>query len=205
MIFSRTFSQCRPVLAETATASSAGMQMASVDLGRDLLGACVRQVELVQHGDDRELGLFGEHRVDDRLGLDTLAAIDEQHGAFAGLQTLEHLVVEVDVSRRVDQVEEVCVAVGGVVVHRHRARLDGDTPFALEVHVVEQLRLHLALLDGARQLEQAVGQRRLSVVDVCDDAEVADEADVGHVRSRIVVVTPRPAAAPNCARLARDG
>jgi hypothetical protein len=52
--------------------------------------------------------------------------------------------------------------------------LDRDALLALEVHRVEELLLHLALLDRLRVLEQAVGKGRLAVVDVRDDAEVAD-------------------------------
>ena len=54
--------------------------------------------------------------------------------------------------------------------------LDGDAPLALEVHRVEDLRLHLARLQRAGDLEKAVGERRLAVVDVGDDGEVADVA-----------------------------
>ena len=54
------------------------------------------------------------------------------------------------------------------------ARLDRDAALALEVHVVEQLRLHLALIHGAAQLDEPVGQRGLAVVDVCDDRKIAD-------------------------------
>ena len=53
-------------------------------------------------------------------------------------------------------------------------RLDGDAALALEIHRVEHLRLHLARLQRAGHLEEAVGQRRLAVVDVRDDREVAD-------------------------------
>ena len=42
--------------------------------------------------------------------------------------------------------------------------LDGDAALALEVHVVERLFLQLAIRDGARGLEQAVGQGALPVV-----------------------------------------
>ena len=70
---------------------------------------------------------------------------------------------------RVDQVE--LVALPG---HAHRLRLDRDPALALELHRVEQLLAHLAPGHGLRQLEDAVGERRLAVVDVRDDREVAD-------------------------------
>jgi hypothetical protein len=57
---------------------------------------------------------------------------------------------------------------------RARLCLDRDAALALEVHRVEHLRAHLALRHGVRELEDAVGERRLAVVDVRDDREVAD-------------------------------
>ena len=53
-----------------------------------------------------------------------------------------------------------------------------DAALALEVHRVEQLVVHLARGDGARDLQDAVGERRLAMIDVGDDAEVADESGV---------------------------
>src|SRR5207247_2134134 len=50
---------------------------------------------------------------------------------------------------------------------------DGDAALALQVHVVQDLVLELALGDGAGPHEQAVGKRGLSVVNVSDDGEIA--------------------------------
>ena len=54
-------------------------------------------------------------------------------------------------------------------------RLDRDAPLAFEVHRVEDLRLHLARLQRAGELEEPVREGRLAVVDVRDDGEVTDE------------------------------
>src|SRR5581483_4970360 len=51
---------------------------------------------------------------------------------------------------------------------------DGDAALALEIHRVEDLRLHLALGETTAALDEAIRQRRLAVVDVRDDREVAD-------------------------------
>ncbi len=56
-------------------------------------------------------------------------------------------------------------------------RLDGDAPLPLDVHGVEVLLAHEPGVDGAGDLEDAVRQRRLAVVDVADDGEVADALD----------------------------
>ena len=60
------------------------------------------------------------------------------------------------------------------VCHPHGVQLDGDAALALEVHRVEQLVAHLALLHRAGGLDEPVGQRGFAVIDVGDDAEVAD-------------------------------
>src|SRR5215831_18325185 len=52
-------------------------------------------------------------------------------------------------------------------------RLNRDSAFALEVHRVEELILLFTLVNRARALEQSVRQRRLAVIDVRDDAEIA--------------------------------
>jgi hypothetical protein len=85
-----------------------------------------------------------------------------------------HLVREVHVPRRVDEVQLVGLAVARLVEHAHRLRLDRDAALALEVHRVEQLARASRAVDRVRHLQDAVGQRRLPVVDVGDDREVAD-------------------------------
>ena len=62
----------------------------------------------------------------------------------------------------------------GRVRESHRLRLDGDAALAFEVELVEHLVLHVAQRHGPGRLEQPVGKRRLAVIDVRDDAEVAD-------------------------------
>ena len=84
------------------------------------------------------------------------------------------LVGEVHVARGVDEVQDVVLAVLGLVVEAHRVLLDRDPALPLQVHGVQELLGHLPLGEGARPLQQAVGERGLAVVDVGDDREVAD-------------------------------
>ena len=138
------------------------------------------QVDLVDDRDDRQVLGHRQVHVGERLGLDALAGVDDEDGALAGLERSAHLVGEVDVPRGVDEVERVALAVRRVVVEAHGAGLDGDSLLALELHRVEHLRGHLPLVDRVRRLEQAVGEGRLPVVDVRDDAEVADPLRGNH-------------------------
>ena len=154
--------------------------MRRTSLGRDaehvldLLGVALglggREVDLVEAGDDLEVVLEGEVAVGQRLGLDALGRVDEQDDALARGERAGHLVAEVDVAGRVDQVEHVVAARRArtdwslIVMPRSRSR-------SIESRYCGP---HVAGVDGAADLEDAVAQRGLPVVDVGDDAERAD-------------------------------
>ena len=139
------------------------------DLGGGAVGIGLRQVDLVHERDDLEVVLDREIRVRQRLRLDPLRCVDDEQRPLAGLQRARHLVREVHVTGRVDQVQLVPLP-----EHAHRLRLDRDPALALELHRVEQLLLHVAVGDRIGELQDAIGQGRLPMVDVGDDREVAD-------------------------------
>src|SRR5213080_4799768 len=109
---------------------------------------------------------------------DALRRIDEQQRAFARGERARHLVREVDVAGRVDEVQDVLLAVVPRVVQPDRMRLDGDAALALEIHGIEHLRFHLARLQRACRLQEAIGKRRLAVIDVRDDREITDVSGI---------------------------
>ncbi len=113
--------------------------------------------------------------VGQRLGLDPLGGVDQQDRSLAGGQRPADLVPEVDVARGVDEVEGVVLP-----ADPHVLRLDGDAPLPLDVHRVEVLLSHQPGIDRPGQLQDAVGQRGLAVVDVADDGEIADLVDGKH-------------------------
>jgi len=78
----------------------------------------------------------------------------------------------------VDEVEHVLGATAGPG-EPDRLALDRDAALALDVHPVQVLGPHLAAFYDPGELEHPVGQRRLSVIDVRDDAEVPDHGLVG--------------------------
>ena len=131
-------------------------------------------VDLVQHGDDLQVVPHGEVEVRNRLRLNALRGVDHQQRPFARGDCARHFVREVDVSRGVDQVERVPLSVAGRVLHLDGVALDGDSLFAFEVHVVEHLRLHFALVERVGLLQQTVCECRFAVVDVGYDAEISD-------------------------------
>ena len=74
----------------------------------------------------------------------------------------------------VDKVELVFLAVLGRIVHRHGARLNGDAALALQLHIIQNLRFHGALVHSLRLFQNAVCQGGFSVVDMGNDTKIAD-------------------------------
>ena len=154
-------------------------------LARGAVRVRLGEVDLVRDGQQLEVVLDREVRVCDRLRLDSLGSVDDEHGALARLERARDFVREVDVPGRVDQVQLVPLP-----LHAHGLRLDRDPALALELHRVEHLGAHVAPGDRVRQLEDAIGERRLAMVDVRDDREVADSFLV-HTRSAAVEAAPQ--------------
>src|SRR5262249_14735217 len=139
------------------------------------------QVDLVQNRHDLVIVLDRLINVGERLRFYTLARVDHQQRALTGSERARDLVGEVDMARRIHQIENIVLAVPGTIVQPDCLRLDGDAAFALDFHGIEHLFLacHFAIRKPARHLDQAVRQRRLAVVDMSDDGEVADIGNGG--------------------------
>jgi hypothetical protein len=132
------------------------------------------QVDLVDDRDDLQIVFHGQIEIGQGLGLHALAGIDEQQGAFAGSQGPGDLVAEIDVARGVDEVEGIFAAVRRLVGQAHRLALDGDAPFPLDVHGIEDLVLEIPFRHDVGGLDEPVGEGRFAVVDMGDDAEISD-------------------------------
>ena len=75
-------------------------------------------------------------------------------------------------TRSIDEVEDPLAPIRSLVIHANGVALDGDAALALEVHRIQHLRLHFLLGERLCHLEETIGERRLAMVDVRDDAEV---------------------------------
>ena len=114
----------------------------------------------------------------ERLCLYALGGIDHKHRAVAGRERAGHFIIKVNMSGRVDQVENILLAVGCAIHRAGRLALDCDTALPLELHRVQNLILHLPLGEQARLLDDAIGERGFSVVNVGNDTKVSDMLSV---------------------------
>ena len=138
------------------------------------------EVDLVDDGEDLVVVLDRLVDIGERLRLDALRCVDHQQRAFARGEGAGDFIGEVDVAGRVHEVELIGLAILGGVVEAHRLRLDRDPAFLLNVHVIKDLLGHLAIGQPAAMLDQPVGKRRLAMVDMGDDTEIAYFCEIGH-------------------------
>jgi hypothetical protein len=147
-----------------------------VDLVHDLGDPRVGPVDLVHDEDHGQARLERLAQDEARLRERPLARVDEEEDAVDHGQAALDLAAEVRVAGRVDDVDlESAVAHGRVLGE------DRDALLALEVQRVEHALDHVFVLpEGAGLPEHGVDERRLPVVDVGDDGDVADVRSQRH-------------------------
>jgi hypothetical protein len=59
-------------------------------------------------------------------------------------------------------------------------RLDGDAALALDIHVVKHLVAEVPVVNGLRELEETIGKRGLSMVNMCNDAKIPNVTRINH-------------------------
>ena len=135
-----------------------------------LVGHGAGHVTLVDDGDNLQVVLDGHVEVRDGLCLHALRGIHDEQRPFAGRDGARHLVREVHMSRRVDEVQDIFFAFV-FIFHLDGMALDGDTAFAFQVHIVQ----HLSFGDlyGMCKFQQTVCQCRFPVVNVGYDTKVS--------------------------------
>ncbi|MND79927.1 hypothetical protein D3C80_716870 [compost metagenome] len=147
------------------------------------------KVDLVEDGDDLVIVVDRLIDVGQRLRFDALGGVDDEQRTFAGAERTRDFIGEVDMAGRVDQIEDIGLAIVRLVMQADGLGLDGNAAFALDIHRVENLFRHVAFGKAAGRLDQTVGQGRLAVVDMGHDREVADmvkrRAGIGAHGSRI--------------------
>jgi hypothetical protein len=80
------------------------------------------------------------------------------------------------------QVKLIRLAVCGSIGDSDRLAFYGDSPFPLNVHVVEDLVLKVAVLHQMAFLDKPIGQGGLTMINVGDDAKVPDQGDICHLQ-----------------------
>jgi hypothetical protein len=133
----------------------------------------VRQIDFIDNRDDFQIGVDRRVGIGNGLGFNPLKGVGQQQGTFAAGEAARYFVMKVDVAGSIDEIEFVFLPLVGIA-HGHRTGFDCDPSLAFQSEVVQQLVLHLPLLNRSGKFKKPVGEGALAVVDVGNDAKVAN-------------------------------
>ncbi|SPU71177.1 Uncharacterised protein [Brucella neotomae] len=141
----------------------------AVEVGTDL-------VHLVDEDHARDVVLFSLTPHGFGLGLNASIGVEQRNRAVEHTQRTLNFNREVNVARRVDDVEAALLTITALPERGRSSRGDRDTAFLLLLHPVHGRRTivgfaDLVVLTGIEQ--NALGHRRLAGVDVSHDTEIA--------------------------------
>ena len=151
-----------------------------LDLVADPLGIGGRQVNLIDDGEDLQTVIYCQIAVGKGLRFDALGGIDNENSALTGGQRPADLIVEIDMAGGINEIEVIGFAVIGFIIQRDGAGLDGDTALPLQLHIIQDLIFHITLGNRFGGFQDAVGEGALAVIDMGDDAEIADVVLIAH-------------------------
>ena len=82
----------------------------------------------------------------------------------------------------INKIELIFLTIARLVHQGDALRLDGNAAFTLDIHGIKHLSGHFAVTQATTELDKTIREGRFAVVDVGNDGEVADMADVSHNR-----------------------
>ena len=83
-------------------------------------------------------------------------------------------------SRSIDQIQNILLAVFCLIVQGYGTGLDGDAALFFQVHVIQNLLGHIPLTHRSCLLQKPVGQRGFTMIDMSDNRKVANALLIYH-------------------------
>src|SRR5205823_5740895 len=165
----------------------------------DPMRSCVFSIDLIDDNDRLEFVLQRLAQNKARLRLRPIVRIDHEQHAVHHLHDPLDFASKIGVTGRIDDVDSIAVPLKGRVLRANR-----NSFLTLEIH-----RIHYPFLDlligakRARLPQQLIDQRRLAVIDVRNDGDVADFI---HLRGALSKgrSAPNMVARLSCVKCARE-
>ena len=114
------------------------------------------------------------------LRLDSLCSIHDQDRTITGSKTSGNFIVKIDMSWCIDQVKDIFFSIVGLVYDSNGLGFNCNTTLTLQIHIIQYLRLHLTLCQCTCLLNNTVSQCGLTMVYMCNNAEITDFTLVYH-------------------------
>ena len=114
----------------------------------------------------------GKIGIRQRLRLNPLRCIHDKNSSVAGRKGTTHLIIKVYVPRRINQIKDIFLSVLRLIDDADGLRLNRNPAFPFDIHIVQNLCLHLPFRQCPGHLNNAVCQSRLPMVNMRNYAKV---------------------------------
>ncbi len=114
----------------------------------------------------------GHVQVCHRLRLYPLCGINKKKNAFTGCKGAGNLVRKIDMTWRIDKIEEIYFTIFRPVGEGDCLAFYGDSPFTLDIHIIQDLVFENPVGNYPCVLNHTIGEGRLSMVDMGYYAEI---------------------------------
>ena len=150
------------------------------DLFNNTLRLGAWKVDLIDNRHDIQIMIQCQIHICQCLRFHTLCRIYDKNRSVTGCKASGHFIVEIHMTRRIDQVEDIFFTIFRIINDTNGLRFDRDSTFPLQIHIIKHLRLHLAASQQSRLLDNTVCQCGFAVVYMCNNAEIADFTLIYH-------------------------
>ena len=124
------------------------------------------KVDFINDRNDFQVMVQSQVHIGQSLGLHPLGGINDKDSSFAGGKTAGYFIIKIHMAWGVDQVQFIGIAVFILVHEPHGLLLNGDAPFPLQIHGVQNLGFHVPLLHRTGKFDKPIRQGGLAVVDM---------------------------------------
>src|SRR5690625_777543 len=103
-----------------------------------------------------------------------MGSVHTQLSSLTGSECTGYFISKIDVSGSVNLVVDKLLSIGTLIVHPNRMALYGDPSLSLQIHIIQDLGLHLTLTYRAGAFKKPVSTRRFSMLNVGNNTEIAN-------------------------------
>ena len=79
-----------------------------------------------------------------------------------------------------DKIKLIALTIIGILIERDASGLDGNAALALDNSGVKKLIIHLPFFQPPTVLNETIGKRRFTMIDMGNDGKIADKAYIRH-------------------------
>jgi len=110
------------------------------------------------------------------LGFHTLCGIHNQDGTITRCKTPGYFIIKIHVSRRINQVKNIFLSILCLINDAHCLGFDRDSPLTLQIHIIENLCLHLTAGQRSCFFYDSIRKCRLTVINMGNNTKITNFA-----------------------------